>query len=52
MQTIRLILTDYRINIGIKYQIAKGLDAHAYYQYAHGSSDHQNLQGQQTYYNA
>ncbi|HMH20301.1 MAG TPA: SusC/RagA family TonB-linked outer membrane protein [Puia sp.] len=43
-------LTDYRVNIGIRYLISKGFDAHAYYQYGHGSADHQNLQSQQMYY--
>ena len=42
-------LQDYRINIGIKYAIWKGLEAHANYQYGHGSTDYQNLQSLNIY---
>ncbi|HWK03373.1 MAG TPA: SusC/RagA family TonB-linked outer membrane protein [Puia sp.] len=43
-------LTDYRINLGIRYVILKGLEANAHYQYGHGSTDLENFQSQQTYY--
>jgi len=43
-------LTDYRINIGIRYAIWKGLEANAYYQYGHGFSNLQNFQSQKTWY--
>jgi hypothetical protein len=43
-------LQDYRINIGIKYAIWKGLEAQAYYQYGHGSTDMRTLHSLQTYY--
>ncbi len=43
-------LTDYRINIGIRYVIWKGLEINAYYQYGHGSSDNPNFQSQKTFY--
>jgi TonB-linked SusC/RagA family outer membrane protein len=43
-------LTDYRINLGIRYTILKGLEAKAYYQYGHGYSDLENFQSQKTYY--
>jgi hypothetical protein len=42
-------LTDYRINIGLRYTVLKGLNAHLFYQYGRGSSDFQNYQSQQTY---
>jgi TonB-linked SusC/RagA family outer membrane protein len=35
----KLTLTDYRINIGLRYSILKGLEARVYYQYGHGDSD-------------
>ncbi|MES1160869.1 MAG: SusC/RagA family TonB-linked outer membrane protein, partial [Bacteroidota bacterium] len=43
-------LTDYRINLGVRYMIGKGLEAKASYQYGHGASTLRNLQSQQTYY--
>ena len=43
-------LTDYRINLGVRYVILKGLEANAHYQYGHGSSDLENFYSQQTYY--
>lgn len=42
-------LTDYRINIGARYAIRKGLDARVYYQYGQGNSDYQNYQSQLMY---
>lgn len=44
-------LTDYRINLAIRYIILKGLQAKGSYQYGHGSSNLRNFQSQQTYYN-
>jgi TonB-dependent starch-binding outer membrane protein SusC len=35
----KLTLTDYRINIGLRYSIWRGLEARAYYQFGHGDSD-------------
>jgi len=35
----KLTLTDYRINIGLRYNILRGLEARVYYQYGHGDSD-------------
>ncbi|MHA4811925.1 SusC/RagA family TonB-linked outer membrane protein [Flavitalea flava] len=43
-------LTDYRINIGIKYTILKGMEANAFYQYGRTSSDNQSFKSQQTYF--
>jgi TonB-linked SusC/RagA family outer membrane protein len=43
-------LTDYRLNIGIRYTIMKGLDARVNYQYGHGNTDLQNYHSLQTYY--
>ena len=43
-------LTDYRINLGVRYRILKGLEAKAYYQYGHGNTDLENFQSQLTYY--
>ncbi|MBS1663903.1 MAG: TonB-dependent receptor plug domain-containing protein, partial [Bacteroidetes bacterium] len=43
-------LTDYRINIGFKYNIFKNLEARAYYQYGRGDSSSNNYQSLQTYY--
>ena len=35
----KLSLTDYRIDIGLKYSILKGLEARVYYQFGRGDSD-------------
>ena len=35
----KLTLTDYRINLGLRYAILPGLEARIYYQYGHGDSD-------------
>jgi TonB-linked SusC/RagA family outer membrane protein len=43
-------LTDYRINIGLKYQVLNDLSAAVLYQYNKGISDQQNLHSQQTYF--
>ena len=43
-------LADYRINIGLKYVIRKGLDVRAYYQYGWGDSIGNNYHSLQTYY--
>jgi len=43
-------LTDYRINLGLKYSILKGLDAALYYQYNKGSTDERNYRSQNTYF--
>lgn len=43
-------LTDYRINIGLKYQLFNDLSAAVLYQYNKGVSDQQNLHNQQTYF--
>ena len=43
-------LTDWRLNVGLRYTILQGLEAHALYQYGQGLSDQQNLQGLLTYY--
>jgi TonB-dependent starch-binding outer membrane protein SusC len=43
-------LTDYRINISLRYMIGKGLDARVNYQYGRGNSDQQNFHSLQTYY--
>jgi TonB-linked SusC/RagA family outer membrane protein len=43
-------LTDYRINFGVRYNIWKGLDIRAYYQYGRGFSDNPNYLSQQVYY--
>lgn len=45
----KLTLTDYRINIGLKYSILKGLEARAYYQFGHGDSDVVNYYSPQTW---
>jgi len=42
-------LADYRINVGLKYMIRKGLDVRAYYQYGWGDSISSNYQSVQTY---
>ena len=46
----RTTLTDYRINVAIRYSIGKGFEANAYYQYGHGVSTPQNYQSLKTYY--
>ena len=43
-------LTDYRINLGLKYNIIKGLDAALNYQYNKGSTDERNYRSQSTYF--
>jgi len=43
-------LADYRINVGLKYMIRKGLDVRAYYQYGWGDSISSNYQSLQTFY--
>jgi len=43
-------LADYRINVGIKYAVRKGLDIRAYYQYGWGDSIGSNYQSIQTYF--
>jgi len=43
-------LADYRVNIGLRYIIRKGLDVHIYYQYGWGDSIGSNYQNLQTYY--
>lgn len=43
-------LTDYRINIGLKYIILKSLSANILYQYNKGVSEQRNLYGQATYF--
>jgi len=43
-------LADYRINLGLKYIIRKGLDIHVYYQYGWGDSIGSIYQNMQTYY--
>lgn len=42
-------LTDYRINIGLKYSILKNLNAHVFYQFGHGLSDEKNFQSLKTF---
>jgi TonB-linked SusC/RagA family outer membrane protein len=46
----RVSLTDYRINIGLRYSILKSLDLHAYYQFGRGDSDLVNYNSLNTYY--
>jgi TonB-linked SusC/RagA family outer membrane protein len=43
-------LTDYRINLSIKYNILKDLNANVYYQYWKATSTLQNFQSLMTYY--
>jgi len=43
-------VADYRINVGLKYSIRKGLDIHAYYQYGWGDSISSNYQSIQTFF--
>ncbi len=45
----KLALTDYRINIGLRYSIFKGLEARAYYQFGRGDSDLVNYHSEQSY---
>jgi TonB-linked SusC/RagA family outer membrane protein len=46
----KLTLTDYRIDIGLKYAIVKGLDARIYYQFGRGDSDLVNYYSPQTWF--
>ena len=46
----KLTLTDYRIDIGLKYAILKGLDARIYYQFGRGDSDFVNYYSPQTWF--
>lgn len=43
-------LIDYRLSAGLRYQVLKGLQVEALYQYNNDQSDQRNLQSQQTYY--
>lgn len=43
-------MTDYRINVGFRYMIRKGLEAKVNYQYGHGDSIANNYQSLQTFY--
>lgn len=43
-------LIDYRINIGARYKIWRGLDARAYYQFGRGTSDNPRYYNLQTWY--
>ncbi|MDP4247241.1 MAG: SusC/RagA family TonB-linked outer membrane protein [Bacteroidota bacterium] len=43
-------LSDYRINLSMKYNMLKDLSANLYYQYWKASSDLQDFHGIQTYY--
>lgn len=43
-------LTDYRINLALKYSIVKGLDAAIFYQYNKGSTNEKNYRSQGTYF--
>jgi len=43
-------LTDYRINLSLKYSFIKGLDASVYYQYNKGSANEQNYRSASTYF--
>jgi TonB-linked SusC/RagA family outer membrane protein len=45
----KTLLTDYRINLGLRYQIHKDLFANILYQYNKGTSNSENLMSQQTY---
>ncbi|WP_431214821.1 hypothetical protein ACQ86N_08725 [Puia sp. P3] len=42
-------LADYRINVGLKYAVRKGLEIRVYYQYGWGDSISSNYQSLQTY---
>lgn len=46
----KTLLTDYRINLSLRYTVLKGLDAQAFYQYGRGISDNPNYRSLQTYY--
>jgi TonB-linked SusC/RagA family outer membrane protein len=46
----KTFLTDYRINVGLKYQVYKDLFVNVLYQYNRGAADQENLKSQQTYY--
>jgi hypothetical protein len=46
----KLTLTDYRIDIGLKYAIRKGLEARVYYQFGRGDSDFVNYYSPQTWF--
>lgn len=41
---------DYRINLGLRYTILKGLSADLLYQYRHELSEQRNLHSQESYY--
>jgi len=43
-------LNDYRINLGLRYAIIKGLEARAYYQYSRADSNFVRYNGLKTYY--
>ncbi|MDR3714584.1 MAG: SusC/RagA family TonB-linked outer membrane protein [Puia sp.] len=43
-------LTDYRIDLSIKYKIGKGLDLNVLYRYGRGQSDQQDLHSLQSYF--
>lgn len=45
-----IVLNDYRINSGLKYQIIPSLNAQVLFQYESSISNERNLQSQQTYY--
>ena len=46
----KLTLTDYRIDIGLRYAIRKGLEARVYYQFGRGDSDFVNYYSPQTWF--
>ncbi len=46
----KLTMTDYRIDIGLRYAILKSLDARIYYQFGRGDSDFVNYYGPQTWF--
>jgi TonB-linked SusC/RagA family outer membrane protein len=46
----KLSLTDYRIDIGLKYAILKGLEARVYYQFGRGDSDFVSYYSSQTWF--
>jgi TonB-linked SusC/RagA family outer membrane protein len=46
----KLTLTDYRIDIGLRYAILKGLEARIYYQFGRGDSDFVNYNSPQTWF--
>lgn len=43
-------VTDYRINVGLKYQVLKGLSAKVLYQYNKGFSEQRNLHSEKSYF--